>query len=163
MDFGKRMRELRKQKKVKVEKMADYMGVTVPTIIRWENGSIGLSASTIEKFCVSLGITLVDFFSSNGSNGKLNIPENIFKLVKDENNWAILDEIIAKQKKGWTNELITEWLKSLDNLMEQVKNEYRNAILMDVKGEVYDKEEAQKEVDKFNEKLKNGFIPPWEK
>jgi len=114
------MRELRKLKKITVEEMADKMGVSVPTITRWENGSINFPISVLKKFCAVNNITYYEFFAAE-SQDLLQLPPEIWKLVVDKNNYGLLKQIQAMKNKGYSNEVIIEWLTSLENTLESFK------------------------------------------
>ncbi|TEB15143.1 Helix-turn-helix domain protein [Pelotomaculum sp. FP] len=63
MDIGWRMKEARKIKGFTVAHMADLMGVTQPTITRWENGTIDIPSSVLIRYINALGLTPAEFFS----------------------------------------------------------------------------------------------------
>lgn len=54
MTIGERIREKRKKKEYTLEQLADEIGVTKSTILKYENGSIAIPSDKIEKIAKSL-------------------------------------------------------------------------------------------------------------
>ena len=63
MQVGMRLREARKERGLKVEEAAEMMGVAVPTITGWENGTIDIPSSALFRYIRVLGMTPAEFFS----------------------------------------------------------------------------------------------------
>lgn len=53
---GKRMREIRIAKSLKIREAAELLGTTVQTVSRLENAEMTLSVRWIEKFCTALDV-----------------------------------------------------------------------------------------------------------
>ncbi len=98
MDIGHRLRDARKLKRFTVEQMADIMGVTQPTISRWENGSIDIPSSALMGYISALGLTLSEFFSDQAPE----IPPDIRQMVE-----------LVKNLTPVQRELITSLIKEL--------------------------------------------------
>lgn len=57
MTIGERIREKRKNKNYTLEQLADEIGVTKSTVLKYENGSIAIPSDKIEKIAKVLNIT----------------------------------------------------------------------------------------------------------
>lgn len=91
-DFGSRIKEIRKSKKITQEKLAEIIGVEPQQICRIEKGACFTTFETLEKLSVGLDTPIKDFFNFshiknkneliNEINGKLkNLPEEQVKLI----------------------------------------------------------------------------------
>ncbi|MCL6479932.1 MAG: helix-turn-helix domain-containing protein [Peptococcaceae bacterium] len=164
MDFGHRMRELRKLHNITVNGMAELMGVSTPTITRWENGTVDLSASVIKKFCSLIGITLAEFFTVEGQD-LAQLPKDLWELVSAPDNYDLLRQIIAMKKEGYSNEVIAEWLSSLNKALKDIKKHGVYVVGEYLPGDKkFTEQEEQEIAEKLSEKLNDpNFTPPWEK
>jgi len=70
VNIGNRIKELRKQKKLSQEKLAEYSELDRTYINSVENGRRNISIENIEKISRALGCTLQEFFSSEIFNNK---------------------------------------------------------------------------------------------
>lgn len=57
MTIGDRIREKRKNKDYTLERLADEIGVTKSTVLKYENGSIAIPSDKIEKIAKSLNVS----------------------------------------------------------------------------------------------------------
>lgn len=57
MTIGDRIREKRKNKDYTLEQLADEIGVTKSTVLKYENGSIAIPSDKIEKIAKSLNVS----------------------------------------------------------------------------------------------------------
>ncbi|TRX58657.1 helix-turn-helix transcriptional regulator [Fulvivirga sp. M361] len=64
MDFGKRVRELRKEKKISTIEMSRRCFIDSGNYVRIEQGKTNPTLRTIYKICVALEITLSELFST---------------------------------------------------------------------------------------------------
>jgi transcriptional regulator with XRE-family HTH domain len=60
--FGKRVRQLRKQKKMTQEELAEAANLSRETISRIENGKRGTHFEYVDQILKALNVTLQDFF-----------------------------------------------------------------------------------------------------
>ena len=97
--LGKKLKELRKNKKVSQQVIADYFGVTRGTVSNWEIGRREPDLETLEKLAKFYGVNL-NYFQSED--------------IQDD----ILD-LLARTNKIFKNEKVTESdkLKIYENLM----------------------------------------------
>ncbi|MCO7126018.1 helix-turn-helix domain-containing protein [Sporolactobacillus shoreicorticis] len=65
MDYGKRLRDIRKAKGLSAKQIADEMGIKPPYISDLELGKKGMTINTLERICGVLDVSLVDFFQTD--------------------------------------------------------------------------------------------------
>jgi len=91
------------------------------------------------------------------------LPHDIWHLVIDKNNYGLLKQIQAMKNKGYSNEVIIEWLTSLGNTLENIKTSgvfWGGEDLEESKK--YTKKEKQEIVEGLKNKLSDpNFKPPW--
>lgn len=63
--FGKRVKELRLQKGISQEKLANIAGLDRTYMTQVENGKRNLTIEKIRQICKGLNISLSDFFNSD--------------------------------------------------------------------------------------------------
>lgn len=63
-EIGNKIKELRKQRKLTLDKLAEMTGVAKATLSRIENGVVGGNIETVRKIAESLGVGLEDLYSS---------------------------------------------------------------------------------------------------
>ena len=93
MEVGKKIKELRKQKKWSQEKLAAEAGISQSALSAIERGIKQPTVETLNNICNALNITLVDFFSKEKTelspalleliNVASKMPENKLKLISD--------------------------------------------------------------------------------
>ncbi len=93
MNVGERIRILREQKNITVNKLANISGVSQSYLRDLELGNKQPTVEYLEYICYGLGITLKDFFDSDESNDELT---------------SAINRLNNNQKK-----LLLEFLKSL--------------------------------------------------
>ncbi|MCG9967446.1 helix-turn-helix transcriptional regulator [Pelotomaculum terephthalicicum JT] len=164
MDVPARIIELRKQKGHSTNKLAKLAGIGQSTLREIEIGQKQPTIYTIEKICSALGIELYEFFAAE-SQDLLQLPPEIWKLVVDKNNYDLLKQIQAMKNKGYSNEVIIEWLTSLENTLENIKTSgvfWGGEDLEE--SQKYTKQEKQEIIEGLNKKLNDpNFKPPWKK
>lgn len=62
--FGLRVKELRLEKGLSQEKLANLAGVDRTYMTQVENGKRNISIENIRKVCIALNVSLSDFFAS---------------------------------------------------------------------------------------------------
>jgi len=100
--IGNFISELRKEKKLTQEQLADKLNVTSKSISRWENGITMPDYSLIKLLCDELGITINELLSGE------RIKTNNYEFKANENLDSILKEYhkLKKQKSIIKNILI---------------------------------------------------------
>ena len=68
--FGERVREIRKERKISQEELADLAHLDRTYVNSVENGKRNISIENIEKIVKALDCTLQEFFSSEIFNNK---------------------------------------------------------------------------------------------
>ena len=86
MDIGKRIRNLRKLKNMKVKELAQKAYISQPYLSDIENGRTTPSLDKLTTICDALGITLADFFGyeSELTPDLMRLLENMKKLTEEE-------------------------------------------------------------------------------
>lgn len=95
MDIGKRIRDLREKQGLSNRQLAVKAGISQPVMNRIENNNRKADIETLEKICEALGITLVDFFSTDEEE----MPPEYLRLMQNAKNLTpkqlkILNDII---------------------------------------------------------------------
>ncbi len=95
MDIGKRIRNLREKQGLSNRQLAVKAGISQPVMNRIENNNRKADIETLEKICEALGITLVDFFSTDEEE----MPPEYLRLMQNAKNLTpkqlkILNDII---------------------------------------------------------------------
>lgn len=83
--IGKFIANLRKEKNLTQEQLAEKLGVTDKSVSRWENGRCLPDVSLYKDLCNILGITLNEFFAGE------KIKEEKFKEQADNNLFNALE------------------------------------------------------------------------
>lgn len=112
--IGKFICELRKEKKLTQQELADKIGVTDRAISNWENGRRLPDYSIIKDLCKELGITINEFFVGE----RLSI--DTFKTVADnnllralENSTFTIKDKVEYYKKKWEKEHFGELILTI--------------------------------------------------
>lgn len=91
-EIGKFISELRKNKKMTQEELAEKLGVNNRTISRWENGNNMPDVSLYKPLCEELGITINELLSGKKLNAKEyqgKLEENIVNTIDYSNKKII--------------------------------------------------------------------------
>ncbi|QDR80197.1 helix-turn-helix domain-containing protein [Sporomusa termitida] len=125
MKIGLHLRELRKKKNLTAKDIADATGVEVPTVTRWENGSINIPSSKIEQYLELLEIPIDTLFENAHEiidhAEKLDLNEeqkqilDKFKTSTDDNKDEKIQELLQKFKS-----LSAENQEALDKIMNSI-------------------------------------------
>ncbi len=168
MDIGARLRRLRKSRKLTEKELADMTNISQPVINRLENNAKAHDVESIKRICSVYGMTLSGFFSEE----EIDIPPDIRDLVKDPKNYGLLRLVQAMMNKGYSNDVITEWINSLDNTLTNMRarHDLGGATWMDegllpeeARGK-YTEEQKKEALEKYKQKtLDQNRKPPWEK
>lgn len=88
--FGKRLREIRVNKNLTQEKMAESIGIQPENYSRIENGFSFPKPENIEKICSALNIELAELFQFEHLDNHKDIVNKIHKKIETDENTAIL-------------------------------------------------------------------------
>ena len=80
--FGKRIKEIRKNKKMTQEKLAETVGLDCQTISRIETGYYFTTYENLEKIAITLDVDIKDFFDF----GHLKEKEKLKKDINEKLN-----------------------------------------------------------------------------
>ena len=87
-NIGKFLKQLRKEKRLSQEKLADMIATDRSNISRWENGNVMIPLNQMERICEIFSIQLTELICGERIS-KDNILDNnkkIIEIVKKENN-----------------------------------------------------------------------------
>lgn len=100
--IGKFILQLRTEKKMTQQELAQKIGVTDRAISNWENGRRLPDYSVIKDLCVNLDITINELFSCEkikDEEYKMKADKNLFNAL--ENNTFMINDKIKYYKKQW--------------------------------------------------------------
>lgn len=83
--IGKFIQEMRKEKKITQEGLAEMLGITDRAVSKWERGLCIPDAGTMPELCKILNITINDLFSGEKVDMKDNekkLEENLMDMIK---------------------------------------------------------------------------------
>ncbi|WBW97697.1 helix-turn-helix domain-containing protein [Oceanirhabdus sp. W0125-5] len=92
MDLGKKIKQLRVNKGITQEKLADYLKVSFQAVSKWEQGQTSPDISLLPKISTFFGISIDDLFTLS-DDAHLERIENMLETQKDLN---MQDELYAK-------------------------------------------------------------------
>lgn len=75
MDYGKKLKSIRENKKISIYRISQETGISQGHISDLENGRNQPTIETLRKILVPLGITLAEFFNENKDISYLNERE----------------------------------------------------------------------------------------
>ena len=68
MSIGERMKQIRKEKKISVDKIASELGVSVSTVYRYEDSSIEkIPVHVFDKLCTILEVSAAELMGNEGT------------------------------------------------------------------------------------------------
>ena len=109
--IGKFIAELRKEKKMTQQELADKLNVTDRAVSHWENGRRLPDYSLLKELCDILSISINELFAGekiSNENYKEKADENLMNAL--ENSSFSLKEKIAYYKKKWKKEHISTFV-----------------------------------------------------
>nr|MBP3259346.1 helix-turn-helix domain-containing protein [Bacilli bacterium] len=109
--IGKFIAELRKEKKMTQQELADKLNVTDRAVSHWENGRRLPDYSLLKELCDILSISINELFAGekiSNEDYKKKADENLMKAL--ENSSFSLKEKIAYYKKKWKKEHISTFV-----------------------------------------------------
>lgn len=98
---GQLIRQLRKEKNLSMNELAQYLEVSQPSISRLEKGTIELTLSQFEKMCTVFELTPTQFFNLLNQQVETNLDEHIsIKMDLDDELHQLINNLTTEQKKG---------------------------------------------------------------
>ena len=82
-NFGARIQEIRKSKKLTQEKLAEKIGLDTPNLSNIERGKRFVSAETLEKIACALNISEKDLFDFKHFQSKENLISDINEVLNN--------------------------------------------------------------------------------
>ncbi len=139
MSIGKRIKEKRLAKNYTLEKLAEYLGVTKSTVLRYENETIAIPSDKIERVAEALKCSpayLMGWNSNNEdiitiTNEKFKIIEknNILSIQKLVNDKWLIFELNENDKKEFKKVVNTTFAILDDRASEESKKELYKTFL----------------------------------
>ncbi|MCY8520975.1 helix-turn-helix domain-containing protein [Bacillus atrophaeus] len=131
MEFGEQLRTLREERKLTVNQLAIYSGVSAAGISRIENGKRGVpKPATIKKLAEALKIPYEDLMKKAGYIEEIREARETYstscKLIEKAQNYQLEDLSLLKKEK-W-NYLSKEDLVMLDNYFAFLSDEAKKRI-----------------------------------
>ncbi len=81
--FGKRIKELRKQKKLTQEQLGELVGINYKQIGNIETGTYFTTMQTLEKIAKALDVEINELFIFNHDKNKEQLLKEIFSLLNN--------------------------------------------------------------------------------
>lgn len=82
-NLGKRIKELRKNKKLTQEQLAEIVGIEQKQICRIENGACFTTFETLDKMASTLDVEIKDLFKFNHLNSKETLIKSLNEMFKN--------------------------------------------------------------------------------
>lgn len=82
-NLGKRIKELRKNKKLTQEQLAENVGIEQKQICRIENGACFTTFETLDKIASTLDVEITDLFKYNHLNSKETLIKSLNEMFKN--------------------------------------------------------------------------------
>jgi len=111
MDIGKRIRQVREEKGMSLNQLANRSEIAQPFLFSVEAGKKNISLKNIEKICTALGISLAQFFSDPSEQNDLSPNQQWLinyakQLTDDEASFVIsVIEYILKNRENNTRRI----------------------------------------------------------
>lgn len=104
-EIGRRIKELRKQKKIPQEKLAEMIGITPNHLSALERGAYNIKLNTLVQIIDCLDVTADDIFRDVIKNGYVNrasrLSDEIALLPMDEQQriFEVLDALLRTARR----------------------------------------------------------------
>jgi len=162
MNIGKRIKELRNIKDISSKQLAITMGFTSSFMSAIENDKKKCSLETLNGICSAIGVTLAEFFSTEPQD-LTSLPSDIFQFVSDKKNHSLIKQIQAMKDRGQSNEMIFEWLISLEKTINEIKNKHEQ-VFWKAGDTKHSEQEKQEVLNGLSRKFQDpNFISTWDK
>lgn len=144
MTIGERIKEKRLQKKYTLEKLANEIGVTKSTVLKYENGSIAIPSDKIEKIAKALKVS--PGFLMGWEENTIITKEEFLSLA----NERYLGEI-DKKKENIGKYFLEDY--SIVELVDKIKSLKNYKTIYDLLFSNLTKEESKELLKSISEKL----------
>ena len=131
MTIGERIKEIRKQKKISVEYLANELGVSKTTIYRYEDSSIEkIPLQVFDKLCELLDVSAAELMGNVPK--KTEVPElpNHFDNAQDAIEFIIKTPTLAAyggyDPETMSDETIVEFANEILQQLKLVSYKYKN-------------------------------------
>jgi len=133
--FGERLRNIRIEKGYSQKALADFLGVNVRTVSRWELNNNKPSQEELEKMSVLFGITVNELLSDENNIEEPNqhvlnrLSDSVDNLVTGQENMnetitSNQDELICELKRQ--NEELLSRIQAYEKALDNSKTELRH-------------------------------------
>ncbi len=95
--FGRKIKQIRKEHKLTQEKLAELIGIEIPSLSNIETGKFAPSVETLQKLCEVFGVEPWELYS--------------FNTINDEQMFNYINNKIQDNKKL---HLVYNFLKTID-------------------------------------------------
>ncbi|WP_395065192.1 helix-turn-helix domain-containing protein [Flavobacterium sp.] len=110
--IGKRIREIRKDKNISIEKMAEMLKVSYSTYQRIENGETNSWALHLEEISTVLEVSIEDILLGKDKN---------IQIVKEQSTGYLNSDVVINNLSEKIIELYESRLKDKDAMIEQLQ------------------------------------------
>ncbi len=129
--IGDRIKEIRKQRKMSVEEVADRLGISLSTMYRYENSSISkIPIEIIDKLCTVLGTTTRELMGNGQSVSTGDELPSSFANAEDAMAFILRMPVLAAyggyDLDKMSDETIIEFANELLGQLKLVSYKYRS-------------------------------------
>lgn len=138
--FGLRLKQLRKEKGITLDSLADSIGTTKTTLSRYENGTRSPKISILTKLAeyFKVDVTWLSGLDNNENEQKININK-VFNKLTEENQQDVYNyakQKLAKQENEPTNKITHLPKKDKEEVIDLAAHS-------EIDGRIYSKEEIK--------------------
>lgn len=109
--FGERLQFLREQANLTQREVAEQLGISQPSYVKWERRDIGLTRDRLQQLATIFGVEIEDFFSADDQpkrNGPVGRARKTFETISElprSRQKQILDvvDILMRKDMATTN------------------------------------------------------------
>ncbi|WP_270278285.1 helix-turn-helix domain-containing protein [Enterococcus faecalis] len=138
--FGLRLKQLRKEKGITLDALADSIGTTKTTLSRYENGTRSPKISILTKLAeyFKVDVTWLSGLDNNENEQEINITPIFTKLTKENKQdvYNYAEQKLAKQENEPTNKIAHLPKKDKEEIIDLAAHS-------EIDGRVYSKEEIK--------------------
>ncbi|EGO8528067.1 helix-turn-helix domain-containing protein [Enterococcus faecalis] len=138
--FGLRLKQLRKEKGITLDALADSIGTTKTTLSRYENGTRSPKISILTKLAeyFKVDVTWLSGLDNNENEQEINITPIFTKLTKENKQdvYNYAEQKLAKQENEPTNKIAHLPKKDKEEVIDLAAHS-------EIDGRVYSKEEIK--------------------
>ncbi|HCT6554224.1 TPA: helix-turn-helix transcriptional regulator [Enterococcus faecalis] len=138
--FGLRLKQLRKEKGITLDALADSIGTTKTTLSRYENGTRSPKISILTKLAeyFKVDVTWLSGLDNNENEQEINITPIFTKLTKENKQdvYNYAEQKLAKQENEPTNKIAHLPKKDKEEVIDLAAHS-------EIDGRIYSKEEIK--------------------